>query len=95
MSQLPEYVDGVPNVSGNESQVDQAVAAGANHGDRVPRRELLSKRRRGAGCADRGGGGRRRGRGGDHVVPLVPARHGVLLVEGHAGDGIYGAGRSR
>ncbi len=29
MSQLPEYVDGVPNVSGNESLVDEAVAAGA------------------------------------------------------------------
>lgn len=29
MNQLPEYVEGVPNVSGNESQVAQALAAGA------------------------------------------------------------------
>jgi hypothetical protein len=29
LNQLPEYVDGVPNVSGNEAEVQQAVAAGA------------------------------------------------------------------
>ncbi len=29
MNQLPEYVDGVPNVSGNEAEVTKAMAAGA------------------------------------------------------------------